>query len=143
MGQSQFDNSTQHTMVMMKLAVSLCILPALITASVIREKLPEGCELFTVGNCDPAEDEFIASYQLPNTTDNANRICQDVCQIQEGCNFFVYRAAQSLCYLYQYRYLDSCSQVGGVGSPDIDVCESALDTPLIVLYRKIVYIMVL
>ena len=42
-------------MVMMKLAVSLCILPALITASVIREKLPEGCELFTVGNCDPAE----------------------------------------------------------------------------------------
>ena len=30
---------------------------------------------------------------------------------------------------FVYRYLDSCSQVGGVGTPDIDVCESALDTP--------------
>jgi hypothetical protein len=33
---------------------------------------------------------------------------QEICQTIEGCNYFTYNAAKEECYLFHYRYLDSC-----------------------------------
>jgi hypothetical protein len=29
---------------------------------------------------------------------------QEVCQINEGCNYFTYSSKDSMCYLYKYRW---------------------------------------
>merc|ERR1711973_820248 len=55
----------------------------------------------------------------PNV-ENAVSLCQQVCQIQEGCNFFKYNSALEKCELFHYRYLDSCQLGGGTATPTLD-----------------------
>ena len=48
------------------------------------------------------QDELIEEYDIPNV-EEAVSLCQEVCQIQEGCNFFDYNKNASKCYLFSYR----------------------------------------
>ena len=46
--------------------------------------LPPGCREYTVGECNPEQDENIDTYtDIPDAV-----ICQTLCGIQEGCNYF-------------------------------------------------------
>jgi len=109
-------------------AALAALLPALtVGKSLLGEDLPEGCEKFTVGKCDPSKDEIIATYHLPSETEGVNSLCQQVCQIQEGCNFFVYNKESEDCILFQYRYLESCAQIGGLAKPSIDECSAGIE----------------
>merc|ERR1712080_441420 len=58
-------------------------------------QLPDGCEDFTVGACNPEQDELIDMY--PNIPEEA--LCQTVCGIQEGCNYFRYSKSSKECKL--------------------------------------------
>merc|ERR1719153_1047629 len=80
--------------------------------------LPEGCRDFTVGSCDAEEDELIDQYpEIPN-----GALCQTVCQIQEGCNYFRWSSSSLDCSLYHYRFLSSCNLIAGPKEPSIDDC---------------------
>merc|ERR1711962_1991241 len=67
-------------------------------------RLPDGCEDFTVGACSPEKDELIDVYpDIPNEA-----LCQTVCGIQEGCNYFRHSKSTKECKLFHYRFLTSC-----------------------------------
>merc|ERR1719430_502011 len=81
--------------------------------------LPEGCQDFTVGQCNPEQDELIDSYpEIPDM-----ETCQIVCGIQEGCNFFRHSKSTLDCQLYHYRFLTSCNLIAGPMTPTIDECS--------------------
>ena len=90
-------------------------------AKLLQKEIPENCKYFTVGGCNPATNEIIDTYDIPNA-ENAVSLCQQVCQIQEGCNFFSYNNAVEQCTLFHYSYLDSCQLIGGSDVPTIDEC---------------------
>merc|ERR1711962_328960 len=81
-------------------------------------RLPDGCEDFTVGACSPEKDELIDVY--PNIPDEA--LCQTVCGIQEGCNYFRHSKSTKECKLFHYRFLTSCNVIAGPKEPSIDEC---------------------
>jgi len=103
----------------------LLVLPVLFS-SVYSLRADGQCQDFTVGACDPSKDELIEEYDIPNV-EEAVSLCQEVCQIQEGCNFFDYNKNASKCYLFSYRYLDSCQLIGGPVTPGIDDCVQGMD----------------
>merc|ERR550519_38821 len=82
-------------------------------------KLPDGCEDFTVGACNPEKDEEIDEYT--NIPDEA--VCQTVCGIQEGCNYFRWSKSTKECKLFHYRFLTSCNIIAGPKEPSIDDCS--------------------
>jgi len=92
-----------------------------LAAALLRD-VPEECKYFTVGRCDPAQNEEIDVYDLPNGG-GAIFMCQNICQLQEGCSYFLYNSKQEKCYLYHYRFLESCLIIGGTPSPSLDVCS--------------------
>merc|ERR1719516_117720 len=81
-------------------------------------RLPDGCEAFTVGACSPEKDELIDMY--PDIPDEA--LCQTVCGIQEGCNYFRWSMSTKECKLFHYRFLTSCNVIAGPMTPSIDEC---------------------
>ena len=90
-------------------------------AALTERELPAGCSQFTYGSCAPSSDELIDTYPMPNS-EEADSICQHVCQIVEGCRYFTHNKDDETCYLYHYRYLDSCGVVGGLAEPSMDLC---------------------
>merc|ERR1711915_636493 len=98
---------------------SLAVVLAVAAAKFIPRDIPDDCKYFTVGGCSPATDEIIETYDIPNV-ENAISLCQQVCQIQEGCNYFTYNKDLEKCYLFHYRYLDSCQLIGGTAEPMLD-----------------------
>merc|ERR1712002_1170212 len=102
------------------------LLPIVLTYKIHRD-LPAECAYFTVGGCDPSKDEIIESYDIPNSAENVYSLCQQVCQIQEGCNFFKYNKNTEKCDLFHYRYLDSCQLVAGTATPSLDECAQELE----------------
>merc|ERR1712002_1037248 len=82
-------------------------------------QLPDGCEDFTVGACNPEQDELIDMY--PNIPEEA--LCQTVCGINEGCNYFRYSKSSKECNLFHYSYLSNCKTIGGPKKPSIDECS--------------------
>ena len=80
--------------------------------------LPDGCRNFTVGSCNPEEDELIDIYpRIPDAP-----LCQEICRIQEGCNYFRWSKSSKECSLYHYRFLASCNIISGPRFPSIDEC---------------------
>merc|ERR1719285_260307 len=51
-----------------------------------------------------------------------SQICQKLCTIQEGCNYFRHSKANLTCTLYHYRFLTSCNLIAGPKEPTIDEC---------------------
>jgi hypothetical protein len=88
--------------------------------------LPPECADFTAGLCNPIVDELIDTYPLPSSP-NANAVCQDLCQTIEGCNYFTYNSVNETCYLFEYRYLDSCEVIGGLSAPILDDCHVEIE----------------
>ena len=86
--------------------------------------LPPGCSDFTVGSCSPEVDELIDVYdQIPTAA-----MCQIICELQEGCNYFSHSISTSSCALFHYRFLSSCQVIGGPVRPSIDECWDTVDT---------------
>merc|ERR1711970_804621 len=80
--------------------------------------LPAGCKDYTVGECNPEADELIDTYeQIPD-----GAVCQTLCGIQEGCNYFRHSKANKTCTLHHYRFLTSCNLIAGPVTPTIDEC---------------------
>jgi len=50
-------------------------------------------------------------------------LCQTLCIVQEGCNYFSHTSSSGLCLLFRYRFLSSCQVVGGPALPSIDSCQ--------------------
>lgn len=88
--------------------------------------LPSECSLFTYGKCQPSQDELVDTYPLPES-EGAINICQEICQIVEACKYFTYDRNEELCFLYHYRYLDSCDLIGGLAEPSLDTCEQEFE----------------
>merc|ERR1712180_562810 len=110
----------------MKYIVALTIILPFVSSKYIQRDIPDDCKYFTVGKCDPSVDEEIETYPIPNV-ESAVSLCQEVCQIQEGCNFFEYNSKKEECLLFHYRYLDSCELIGGTAEPTLDVCSKELE----------------
>jgi hypothetical protein len=86
--------------------------------------LASTCGDFTVGQCSPDMDEQIDMYeQIPEAP-----MCQLLCTIQEGCNYFRHSMSSKQCELYHYRFLSSCNLIAGPDMPDIDDCSEP-ETP--------------
>ena len=108
---------------MMSLASTLLLLPTLslsspLPSSLSISALPTGCRDFTVGACSPEEDELIDTYDnIPEPS-----LCQTLCELQEGCNYFHHSTNISVCSLFHYRFLKSCQFIAGPSEPGIDVC---------------------
>merc|ERR1711942_419322 len=84
--------------------------------------LPAGCKDYTVGECSPEKDELIDTYEMiPEAP-----ICQHLCTIQEGCNYFRHSKSSTNCTLYHYRFLSSCNLIAGPKEPGIDACSDEL-----------------
>merc|ERR1711915_887719 len=94
----------------MQMMLLVTLLPIILSPShALSTGIVEGrCPDYTVGSCDPSRDELIDEYDIPGDIEGAVSLCQEVCQIQEGCNFFDFNAQLGKCYLFRYRYLDNC-----------------------------------
>merc|ERR1712080_452847 len=101
-------------------AARLCLLlVGLAQASPLLPSLPAGCGDFTVGECSPEQDELIDTYaDIPDSA-----LCQTLCGIQEGCNYFRHSKSSLDCTLYHYRFLTSCNLIAGPEKPGIDECS--------------------
>merc|ERR1712180_363786 len=100
--------------------VSLLAVASLAHSSPLSQdvSLPSGCKDYTVGECNPEADELIDTYeQIPD-----GAVCQTLCGIQEGCNYFRHSKANKTCTLYHYRFLTSCNLIAGPVTPTIDEC---------------------
>merc|ERR1711862_793772 len=100
--------------------VSLLAVASLAHSSPLSQdvSLPAGCKDYTVGECNPEADELIDTYnQIPD-----GAVCQTLCGIQEGCNYFRHSKANLTCTLYHYRFLTSCNLIAGPVTPTIDEC---------------------
>merc|ERR1712013_626431 len=88
------------------------------------------CSSFSVGSCYPDQEEVIDTFPLPPNLDDgpAVAVCQDICGVVEGCQYFSYSFSSGFCDLYHYRYLASCQVVGGPDYPSLDDCLDIGDT---------------
>merc|ERR1711962_155845 len=118
---------TPSELTKMKYISTLSFILPLVSSKYILRDIPDDCKYFTVGKCDPSVDEEIETYPIPNV-ENAVSLCQEVCQIQEGCNFFKYNSKQEKCDLFHYRYLESCELIGGTAEPTLDVCSQEIES---------------
>merc|ERR1712215_555268 len=99
----------------------LILLPMLLLTNLVYS-LPEGCRDYTVGECSPEKDELIDTYEMiPEAP-----ICQHLCTIQGGCNYFRHSKSSTNCTLYHYRFLSSCNLIAGPKEPGIDACSDEL-----------------
>lgn len=87
-------------------------------------ELPAACRFFTVGGCSLPTP--IDTYDIPNTDNAGNGLCQKVCQTYAGCNYFTYDSIELKCYLLTSRYLTSCTQRGGTATPTINECAQEI-----------------
>merc|ERR1719312_2190239 len=86
------------------------------------------CSFFSVGSCYPEQEEVIDTFPLPPNLDDGPAVCQDICGVVEGCQYFSYSFSSGSCDLYHYRYLASCQVVGGPDYPSLDDCMDIGDT---------------
>ena len=86
------------------------------------------CSSFSVGSCYPDQEEVIDTFPLPPNLDAGPALCQDICGVVEGCQYFSYSFSSGSCDLYHYRYLASCQVVGGPDYPSLDDCLDIVDT---------------
>ena len=83
------------------------------------------CQDFWVSECQLALDEVILQVPLPGTnTDEAIRICQDLCNAQIGCTYWQWSGPQMTCSLLRYSYISRCRNVSSTASPGISTCYS-------------------
>jgi hypothetical protein len=108
------------------LLLATAALAAKLPAAGTSRDLPPECADFTAGLCNPNADELIETYPLPNGP-SANAVCQDVCKTIEGCHYFTYNSEKETCYLFEYRYLDSCEVIGGLAAPVLDICHVEIE----------------
>ena len=91
--------------------------------------LPAECADFTAGLCNTNADDMLDSF--PGLPDGpyAIAVCQELCQAAaaEDCRYFTFNAAQETCYLFRYRYLDSCEVIGGLAEPTLAECHAAVE----------------
>jgi hypothetical protein len=91
--------------------------------------LPAECADFTAGLCNPNSDEQVDFFPNLPYSPGVHAVCQQLCQAMESCRYFTYNAAKEACFLFRYRYLDSCDVIGGLAAPKLDVChEEILDS---------------
>ena len=80
------------------------------------------CTLFSVGECQPDAEEIIMSVDLPSDQ-GAHSVCQELCLIQEDCEYWSFDALSLTCTLHTYCYLHSCDSItGGVENFDTCIC---------------------
>ena len=109
------------------LTILATLLPLALSSPLPSSFLPSSCSSFTVGSCSPDMDELVDSYtDIPSAA-----LCQQICGIQEGCNYFSHSSSSLLCSLYHYRFLSSCQLVAGPSTPPLDQCITSVpeETP--------------
>ena len=93
----------------------LCLLPLL-------PRAPAQCSLLSVSECLPDLDEVIQEVPLPSPSQGAAQLCQQLCGVQEDCNYWTYDAASLTCSLLSYCYLHSCDSLTAGAEPDTSEC---------------------
>ena len=91
----------------------LCLLPLLPLARA-------QCSLLSVSECKPDPDEVIVTIPLPSDQEAAI-ICQQLCGIQDDCEFWSFDKDSLSCDLLAYCYLHTCDSF--VAGPDPDFTE--------------------
>ena len=85
--------------------------------------LSSQCQDFWVSECEFGPDEVILQVPLPGT-DDAIRICQDLCNAQFGCSYWQWKGTQMTCTLLTYSYLPLCHNISSAASPELPICIS-------------------
>ena len=81
------------------------------------------CADFWVSECDLGPDEVILQLSLPSE-EGAQKICQDLCNVQFDCTYWQFSGPQLTCSLLRYSYLSRCQSMSSGPSPDISECLS-------------------
>ena len=79
------------------------------------------CSLLTVSECQPDLDEVILTVPLPSY-EGAAQLCQELCGVQEDCEYWSFNADTLDCSLLAYCYLHSCDNITAGPSPDFTEC---------------------
>ena len=80
------------------------------------------CSLVSVSECQPDQDEVILEMSLPSDEDGATSICQELCEIQDNCEYWRFDGASLTCSLLSYCYLHSCDSLMAGPEPDLSSC---------------------
>ena len=75
------------------------------------------CSLLTVSECQPDLEEVIMTVPLPSYQ-GAAQLCQELCGVQEDCEYWSFNADTLDCSLLAYCYLHSCDNITAGPSPD-------------------------
>ncbi len=81
------------------------------------------CSDFWVSECHLDQDMVILQVPLPSQ-DDANRICQDLCNVQFDCTYWQWSGTQMTCTLLTYSYLSLCHNISSTASPELPTCFS-------------------
>ena len=100
---------------MLRITPQMCLLLLLPHARAQRS-------LVSVSECQPDQDEVILEMSLPSNEDGATSICQELCGIQDNCEYWRFDAASLTCSLLSYCYLHSCDSLMAGPEPDLGEC---------------------
>ena len=80
------------------------------------------CSLVSVSECEPDQDEVILEMSLPSSDEGAASICQELCGIQDNCEYWSFDSASLTCSLLSYCYLHSCDSLMAGAEPELGEC---------------------
>jgi len=100
------------------LSAFLCIFKLKIAESLV---LGQKCRKFSLGECDFDDTKIVSEFTLPGNP-GTFVLCQELCQIEERCNYFTYDSSKSSCILYSAYDIVDCSIVAGPAQPDLFEC---------------------
>jgi len=79
------------------------------------------CLDFTLGNCQFNNDAIVAEFTLPGGP-GEYVLCQELCQIEERCNYFNYDSSSGSCLLFSTFDVIGCDVISGPAEPDLFEC---------------------
>ena len=74
-----------------------------------------------MSECFPDQDEIVEVIHLPEFS-GASQLCQELCRIQEDCQFWQRDTEELTCTLLSYSYLSSCLTISAGSEPDYLDC---------------------
>jgi len=79
----------------------------------------QDCADFTLGGCSLNEAALVAEFTLPGDQSDFV-LCQDLCQIEERCNYFLWESGlEGTCLLYTQYEIETCEMISGTALPDL------------------------
>ena len=69
-----------------------------------------------------SQSSIVIVYDLPDDTVGGGELCQELAEIQDNTNYFLWDGVAFTCTLFTTFDIDNCPLVAGLATPDLYDC---------------------